>query len=446
MHLLNKHRGRAALAAAAASVLALSACGGDGGDEDEGLTEDGKIKLTVSVFGTFGYTEAGLEAEYEATHENIDVVIEGDGANWDNEVRPALDAALETGSGAGDIVGVEEQAAVELFNNSDHWSDLGALGYEDRSADYVEWKWDIGHTPDGKLVGFGTDVGGMGMCYRKDLFEQAGITTDRAELAALWADWDGFKSVAQQFVDSDVDAAFLDSPTQLQNMILGQTAGESDGQMYVDAEGNLTLDSTAVQTSVDTVLDLYEMGAIGNFVSWSEEWIAAQAEGGFAVMPCPGWMTGVIEGNSGPDNAGNWDMAAAPGVAGNWGGAWLAVPASAPHPEEAAELAAWLTAPEQQVKVFEAVGNFPSSPAAQEDPAVAEATNPYFSDAPTGQIIGESVRDFPPLEYGLLHHPVKQAVEGALNGVIDGTYSADEVWDVIQSDAENAVQLSGGGL
>ncbi|GAB3647907.1 ABC transporter substrate-binding protein [Glycomyces tarimensis] len=445
MHLLNQHRGRTAVAAAAAGVLALSACGGGDG-EDDGLTDDGKIQLTVSLFGTFGYTEAGLEAEYEAAHENIDVVIEGDGANWDNEVRPALDASLETGSGAGDIVGVEEQAVTELYNNAEHWVDLGAQGYDDRAADYLEWKWNIGHSADGTLVGFGTDVGGMGMCYRKDLFEQAGITTDRAELAERWSDWDGFKDVAQEFVDSDVDAAFLDSPTQLQNMILGQTAGGADGEMYVDADGNLTLDSNAATTSVQTVLDLHEMGAIGPFVSWSEEWIAAQAEGGFAVMPCPGWMTGVIEGNSGADNAGNWDMAAAPGVAGNWGGAWLSVPASTPHPEEAAELAAWLTAPEQQVKVFEAVGNYPSSPTAQEDPAVTEATNAYFSDAPIGQIIGESVRNFPPLEYGLLHHPVKQAVEGVLNGVVDGTYSHDEAWDAIENEAENAVELSGGGL
>lgn len=436
---------KVALAAAAAGSIALtSAC--SGGGDDDGMTEDGKIQLTVSLFGTFGYTEAELESAYEAEHENVDVVFEGDGANWDTEVRPALDTALDTGSGAGDVVGVEEQAAVELFSNSAVWTDLSALGHDDKAENYVDWKWDIGHNPDGNLVGFGTDVGGMGMCYRTDLFEEAGLPTDRAEVAAAWADWDGFQDVAQTFVDSGIEASFLDGPTQLQNMILGQTAGAGDGELYVDAEGNLTLDSAATTTAVQTVLDLHEIGAIGPYVSWSEEWIAAQAQGGYAVMPCPGWMTGVIETNSGEENAGKWDMAAAPGVAGNWGGAWLGVPASSPHPEEAAELAAWLTAPEQQVKVFEAVGNFPSSPAAQADPAVADATNPYFSDAPTGQIIGASVQDFPALEYGTLHTPVKGAVEGVLNGLIDGTYSADDVWDAMQSEAENAVELSGGGL
>ncbi|MCC3764626.1 extracellular solute-binding protein [Glycomyces sp. TRM65418] len=449
MHLLKRQHGRVALAAVAAGALAVTAaCSGsdDGDGGDGGTTEDGKIQLTVSVFGTFGYTEAGLEAEYEALHDNIDVVIEGDGVNFDQEFRPTLETNLETGSGAGDVVGIDEQGVVQLFSNPDHWYDLGA-DYSDRSADYVEWKWDLGHTPDGKLVGFGTDVGGMGMCYRSDIFAEAGLPTDREEVAAAWADWDGFKAVAQQFVDSGVDAAFLDGPTQLQNMLLGQLAGTGDGQMYVDADGNLTLDSAAAQTSVNTILQLEEMGAIGNFVSWSEEWMAGMAEGGYAVMPCPGWMAGgVIAQNSGEENAGKWDMAAAPGVAGNWGGSWLAVPAQSEHPEEAAELAAWLTAPEQQIKVFEAVGNFPSSPEAQADPKVADSTNEYFSGAPVGQIIGASVQSFPPLEYSYYHPPVKNAVEGVLNGVVDGTFQPDEAWPQIESAAEEAIQLAGSGL
>ncbi|WP_026925096.1 ABC transporter substrate-binding protein [Glycomyces arizonensis] len=440
MHLLNKHRGKAALAAIAAGTLALSACGGDDSGDD-GTTEDGKIQLTVQMFGKLGYVEAGLEEKYEADHPNIDVVLEGDGINFNDDFLPAMEAALQAGSGAGDVMGMDEQGMAQMLANEDYWADLAEYGYDSRAEEYPAWKWDLGHTPGGKLAGFGTDVGGMGMCYRSDLFAEAGLPTNRDELATAWADWDGFKTVAQTFVDSGVDADFLDSPTQLQNMLLGQVAGQGDGQMYVDAEGNLTLDSEAVQTSVNTIVELNEMGAIGNFVSWSEEWIAAQAEGGFAVMPCPAWMLGVVEGNAGPDNAGNWDFAAAPGVSGNWGGSWLLVPAQSAHPEEAAELAAWLTAPEQQVAVFEAVGPFPSTFEGAE--MVADYTNPYFNDAPVGEIIAASVADFPSLEYTELHPAVKGAVEGALNGLVDGTYTSDNIWDAIQSDSEDAVALGG---
>ncbi|WP_205328356.1 ABC transporter substrate-binding protein [Glycomyces sp. YM15] len=448
MHFLNRKNGRTALAAIAAGALAVTAaCSGDGGGgDDDATTEDGKIKLTVSVFGTFGYTEAGLEAEYEAANPNIDVVIEGDGVNFDQEFRPALETSLETGSGAGDVVGIDEQGVTQLFSNSEHWYDLGGE-YEGRSADYVDWKWELGKSEDGTLVGFGTDVGGMGMCYRTDLFAAAGLPTDRDELAALWADWDGFKAVAQQYVDADTGAAFLDGPTQLQNMLLGQLAGQGDGAMYVDGEGNLTLDSPAATESVNTVLELQDMGAIGNFASWSDEWNAGMIEGGYAVMPCPGWMAGgVIQPTSGPDNAGKWDMAAAPGIAGNWGGSWLGVPSQSKHPEEAAALAAWLTAPEQQIKVFEAVGNFPSSPVAQADPRVADKTNEYFNNAPVGQIIGASVQNFPALTYSYYHPAVKGSIEGVLNGVADGTFKSDDAWAEIQSAAEEALQLASAGM
>jgi cellobiose transport system substrate-binding protein len=448
MHLLNRRHGKVALAAAAAGALALTtaACGGDGDTDDAGTNADGQIVLTVSIFGNFGYTQAGLEAEYEAAHPEIDVVIEGDGVNFDTEYRPTLETALETGSGAGDVVGIDEQATPQLFNNPDVWYDL-TEGYEDRSADYTENTWNLGHTPDGQLVGLATDIGGMGMCYRTDLFAAAGLPTDRTEVAAAWSTWDGFKTVAADFVAADTGAAFLDGPTQLQNMLLGQLAGQNDGQMYVDDEGALTLDSPAATESINTVLELQEMGAIGNFASWTEEWNAGMVEGGYAVMPCPAWMAGgVIQPTSGEENAGKWDMAAAPGVAGNWGGSFLAVPAQSAHPEEAAELAAWLTAPEQQVKVFEAVGNFPSSPTAQADPKVAGYTSDYFSGAPVGEIIGASIQSFQPLEYSYYHPPVKGAVEGVLNGVADGTYEPGDAWSEIQSAAEEAVELAGSGL
>ena len=40
----------------------------------------------------------------------------------------------------------------------------------------------------------------------------------------------------------------------------------------------------------------------------------------FATIACPAWMTGVIEGNAGPDAKGKWDIAQVPGSGGNWGG------------------------------------------------------------------------------------------------------------------------------
>ncbi|MEU5154392.1 extracellular solute-binding protein [Glycomyces sp. NPDC021274] len=442
---LNRKNGRIALAAFAAGALAITAaCSGDGGGDDDSTGEDGKTKLTVATFNTFGYVQAGLEAKYEAENPDIDVVFEGDGVQF-GEYRTALETALDAGDGFGDVVAMDEQATPQLFQNGDHWYDLSE--YASREGDYHPNTWNLGHTPDDKLVGLGTDIGGMAMCYRSDLFAAAGLPTDREEVAAAWSDWEGFKTVAQQFVDSDVDAAFLDNGTQLQNMLLSQFAGQGDGQMYVDDEGNLTLDSAAATQSLDLVFELTEMGAVGNFPSWGEEWNAAMAAGGYAVMPCPGWMArAIIEPTSGPDNADKWDMAAVPGVAGNWGGSFLAVPAEGPNPEKAAALASWLTEPEQQIAVFEAVGNFPSSPAAQADPRVADYTSDYFNDAPSSQILIASLASFPALEYSYFHPPVQGAVETTINGIVDGSIPMADAHSAIESAASDAVELAGAGM
>ena len=48
-----------------------------------------------------------------------------------------------------------------------------------------------------------------------------------------------------------------------------------------------------------------------------------------------------------------WNVADVfPGGGGNWGGSYLTVPADGKNIEAATELAAWLTAPEQQLKAL----------------------------------------------------------------------------------------------
>ncbi len=68
-----------------------------------------------------------------------------------------------------------------------------------------------------------------------------------------------------------------------------------------------------------------------------------------------------------------------PGRAGNWGGSYLAIPKMSQHKKEAYDLVQWLTAPEQQAKLFQRIGNFPSSVPAIEK--VADTKDPYFSGA-----------------------------------------------------------------
>ena len=128
-------------------------------------------------------------------------------------------------------------------------------------------------------------------------------------------------------------------------------------------------------------------------------------------------MTGVISKYAGDRGEGQWDIAPAP-VAGNWGGAFLTVPKGSRHEKEAVELATWLTAPEQQAKVFAKTGNLPSTGAALGQSAVQNATSPYFDNAPTGRIYADAARTISPAPIGRLDGAAKAVItDTALLGV-----------------------------
>ena len=75
------------------------------------------------------------------------------------------------------------------MEQSDAFVDLSDPEVEGR---WLDWKIEAATTPDGKLIGYGTDIGPEGICYRSDLFKKAGLPTDREEVAALFGDWDDY--------------------------------------------------------------------------------------------------------------------------------------------------------------------------------------------------------------------------------------------------------------
>jgi cellobiose transport system substrate-binding protein len=147
-------------------------------------------------------------------------------------------------------------------------------------------------------------------------------------------------------------------------------------------------------------------------------------------------MLGIVETNSGPENAGKWDLAALPGGAGNWGGSWLGVPMQSKHQKEAAKLVEFLTSATSQVAAFKKSGPLPTNLKALEDPAFTSYTNKYFSDAPTGKIFGESVQKIVPTHLGPKHQAVKEnALEPALRAYESGQASKTEAWEQFTKDA-----------
>lgn len=418
-------RARTALGIATITGVALiaSGCASDGGNTGD---EGGDITLTIASFNDFGYTDALLQEYMDA---NPGVKIVHNRAATSNDARANFFQKLGAGSGLADVEAIEVDWLPEMMQYSDKLFDLSDASVDGR---WLDWKAAAATDDEGRLVGYGTDIGPEAICYRADLFAEAGLPTDRAEVAALLeGDWDTYFSVGHDYV-AKTGKAWYDSAGATYQGMINQFANyyeKNDGTVIATTNKD-------VENTFRTVLtESKDLSA--KLGQWSDDWFGALSTGEYATMLCPGWMLGVISGNA-ADTTG-WDIADVfPGGGGNWGGSYLTVPAQGKHTEEAKKFAAWLTAPEQQIKAFQNAGTFPSQVDAYTDAALTGAVNEYFNNAPVGEILinrANAVDPTPPFK-GPKYFQINDAAQQALTRVEEGSQSIDESWAQFVSEVE----------
>ena len=409
-------RAAAAAAAASATALVLAGCAGSSDSSSSG-SGDEEVELTIATFNDFGYTDELLQ-EYMDEHPNVTIVHNR--AATSNDARANYFQKLGK-TGLADIEAIEVDWLPEVME----YSDLLAPVPADLSDRWLDWKVEAATDAEGNLIGYGTDIGPEGVCYRSDLFAEAGLPTDRDEVAAmLEGDWSTYFEMGEQYVEATGNAFFDSAGGTYQGMVNQLPAAYEDPET-----GEITAtENPEVADIYDQVLEA-SANQSAHLGQWSDDWFAGLSNGAFATMLCPGWMLGVIEGNA-ADTTG-WDIANVfPNGGGNWGGSYLTVPGNGANVEAAQELADWLTAPEQQIKAFEAAGTFPSQNEALTDPTLLEATNAYFNDAPVGSILSDRANAVTVSPFkGEYYFQINDAMQQALTRVEDGTQDAQTSWD-----------------
>ncbi|MEU2164279.1 ABC transporter substrate-binding protein [Streptomyces sp. NPDC019208] len=382
----------AVVAALGAGLLA--GCAEDseepGGGSASGGGGKGRTTITVGVFGAFGLKEAGLYDEYMKLNKNIE--IKQTSIERNENYYPQLLTHLGSGSGLADIQAVEVNNIAEITaTQADKLVDLGKSEGVSKDA-FLPWKWAQATNKDGKTVGLGTDIGPQGICYRKDLFAKAGLPTDREAVGRLWAgDWNKYLAAGKQFkAKAPKGTAFVDSASGVMAAITGSSA-----KRFYDENGEVVYKTNpAVKEAWDIAAAFATEGLTGKLQQFTPAWDQGYANGTFATVSCPAWMLGYIQDKGGAAGKDKWDVAPAPKPS-NWGGSFLIVPEAGKNKTEAAKLAAWLTAPEQQAKLFEKRGSFPSAKAAYSLPAVSGAKHDYFGGAPIGEIFSRAAEGIP---------------------------------------------------
>ncbi|VXC46783.1 Putative extracellular sugar-binding protein [Arthrobacter sp. 9V] len=416
-------------ALAGVASLALVAAGCSGGGGDKAASADNPVTLTVTTFGTFGYDD--LYAEYEK--QNPGVTIEATNIDRGSNARTDAFTKLAAGSGLSDVTAIEEGWLGSIMEVSDQFVDLKEYGAEDIKGNWVDWKFKQGTDPNGRVIGYGTDIGPQALCFNGKLFEAAGLPSDREKVAELFGgkdgSWETYFKLGRQYKEATGKAWYDQSGFVWNSMVNQMDEGyyTKDGKLNV--EGNKEMRAKFDMLAAGTADGL---SANQTQFDWGNG--KAFVDGSFATHVCPAWMLGTIKGqleSAGGGAASGWDVADVfPGGASNWGGAFLSVPKTSKHPAEAAKLAAWLTAPEQQIKQSAAANNFPSTLEAQAKIVEAAKPNELFNNAPYGAIFESRAEGVIAQFKGPDDSVIQENVFGpALKMLDSGKGTADEAWN-----------------
>ncbi|MEU2023045.1 extracellular solute-binding protein [Streptomyces sp. NPDC016469] len=407
-----------------ASALLLTGCSSDDSDSNESSGANGKITLTVADYGQFGYKEAGLFAKYHELHPNI--TVKEDTTADEKVYYPKLLQQLNSGSGLADVQGLEVGRIKELVDTkADQFADLSKVI---DVKEFVSWKEKQATTSDGKVIGAGTDIGPMSLCYNAELFKKAGLPTDRKEVAAkISGGWEDYLKLGEEYKKkAPAGTYFMDSASAMYNAVVS-----SNAKQYYDESGKaIYKESPSVQQGWNLAAEAADKKLSQGLAQFSDPWKAALRKSTMATVVCPAWMAGQISVNAGDANKGKWDITTAPGTtAANWGGSFLGVPKAGKNVDEATKLVKWLTAPEQQAAVFKAIGSFPSNTGAYELADVKNATLPYFNNAPIGQLYADEAKSIPETILGPKDAAIKDTISTQINNMEQRGTKPDDAWE-----------------
>jgi cellobiose transport system substrate-binding protein len=384
------------------------------------------ITLRVGLYGSPGYQQAGLYAEYERLHPNIKIVqkVTGSQAGYWQQVQaglasgtaddiqaiPIADISAVTGPLSGDFVRLNTLGGVSSGNSTfaDGWLPWVAQ----QAADHA-----------GNTYAFGAEIGPVAMCYRTDLLAEAGLPTNPAVLARDWATWPGYVRLGLEFkARIPRGPAFTDSVTSLYNVM----AGQAPEQYYSPSGRIVATASPAVKTAWGTAVQAAQDGLSAKLAPQSAAWDQGVTRGSFATVLCPAWMLKQISDLAGPAGSGQWNVTTAPGGAGNSGGFYLAIPRASAHQQAAFALAAFLAGSQAGTALFRTQGDFPANLDALT--AVDSVTSPYFSGARVGKIFGDAADLTPATITGPASATIGSDLDGDLAQVEIGHVSPGTAW------------------
>ncbi|MFD2767511.1 ABC transporter substrate-binding protein [Micromonospora eburnea] len=418
-------RVRTTAAIIATVALLVAGCGGSGGKSN---SSDSK------TFDFWSFANINQKADvdvYTKAHPDVHVKLTEVGST--TETAQALTTALAGGK-VPDLVLIQADDLPKFMQSPDNFVDLTTLGAGNIKGNYLDWVMAQSTTKDGKIIGVPTDVGGLAVAYRTDLFKAAGLPTNRDEVSKLWPTWDDFINVGKTYVQKTGKPFVDNTPTSVFFQAVNQGS-----ERYYSADHKLDYDNAQVKAAFDVTLKAFGAGISAKQGSFSSGWTAAMKKGDYAVVCSPSWMLSQMKTNA-PETNGKWDIATIPGGSGNWGGSFLAIPKRAKHAKAAWDYISEMQSPQGQLAHFLSQGSLPTTPSVYTDPQLVGRTDPFFNNAPVGKIYTQSVVGLKPFYFGPQDGPIGTEFLNTLTSVEQGKVDPANAWNTALTNVKNAVR------
>jgi len=416
---------RTAASITVVTLLALSA-GCSGGSEPN--TGDGK---SFEFWSFTGINQKASVDEYRKTHPDVDVKLTEVGSSV--ETAQALTTALAGGK-IPDLVLIQGDDLPKFVQQAQNFHDLREMGADKIKGDYLDWVIAQSSAKSGQLIGIPTDVGGMAMAYRTDLFRAAGLPTDRAAVSKLWPTWSAYIETGRKYT-AKTGKPFVDNAA---TSVFYQAVNQGT-EKYYDPQGTpVYATNPQVRQAFDYGLQAAQAGITAKQSSFTSGWNAGMNQGQFATIAAPSWMLNSIRTNA-PSTKGKWDIATIPGSSGNWGGSYLAIPKNAKNAKAAWDYIAGTQSPQGQLEHFVTSGALPTTPSVYTDAKLTGFKDPFFSDAPTGTIYTNSLLGLKPFLIGPDSSAIGQEFLNAITNVEQGKGQPAQAWDAAVKNIKTAI-------
>jgi cellobiose transport system substrate-binding protein len=414
-----------AVIAAAVITLATAACSGGTSAQPTG---DGK---SFDFWSFTGINQKAPVNDYQRQHPGVRIKLTEVGTSV--ETAQALTTALAGGK-VPDLVLIQGDDLPKFVQQPQNFYDLRELGADKVKGDYLGWVMSQSTTKDGQIIGIPTDVGGMAIAYRTDLFKAAGLPTGRAEVGRLWPTWDAFIETGKRYTAA-TGRPFVDNAG---TSVFYQAVNQGS-EKYYDPAGNLVYDKNPqVKSAFDLGIKTVQAGITAKQSSFTEGWSAGMGKGQFAVVAAPSWLLGQIRDNA-PKTRGEWDVATIPGGTGNWGGSYLAIPKRAKNAKAAWDYITETQSPQGQLQHFLDSGALPTTPSVYQDARLTAQQDPFFSKAPIGKIYTESLLALKPFYVGPDSSAIGQEFLNAITNVEQGKGDASKAWAAALNNIKTAI-------